>query len=90
MTAYKTYRHEYTEQDLDEYELIKTDPGIKRPPCPVCHAGTYVTPMQYGLPDTIDVVEDRCETGRETFASVTYSCVQEPYNWDCAHCFIRF
>ena len=90
-TNYKSYKDEYTDEELAEDVLLQTANDIKRPICPVCKADTYVTPMQYGLvsePPLIFAPEG--EEPPAEFARVTYSCLVEDYDWDCAKCYIRF
>ena len=87
---YRSYKEDLSEQELTEQKLVKTYPRIKRPICPVCRTDTYVTPMEYGLPDIFEIVEHDVGSKQEEFASATYSCEVEDYTWDCARCFIRF
>ena len=89
-TMYRSYREDHSEQEPTEQELVKTDPRIQRPICPVCRTEIYVTPMQYGAPDAPEIIEQRVDPLNEGFATVTYSCLVEDYVWDCARCFICF
>ena len=88
-TAYRSYRADYSEQDLAEKELTMTAADVSRPSCPVCRTDTYVTPVGYGMPEPQMPIEevalDKLEVSR-----VTYTCIFEDYAWDCDRCSIRF
>jgi|AntRauTorckE6833_2_1112554.scaffolds.fasta_scaffold00077_2 hypothetical protein len=90
-TNYKSYKDEYTDEQLAEDVFLKTVKDINSRICPVCKTDTYVTPMQYGLVDAPDLIFiPEGEEPTEEFARVTYTCLLEGYDWDCAKCYIRF
>ena len=86
LREYISYADEYTEEQLAETVLRKQ--SLKhQPACPKRKSKLHVKSLTIGLMMPTGY-ENEIERKQERGAPLT--CIYEGYNWDCAHCLIKF